>query len=410
MLTPRNVVFVAPFLQETTLRLLKGVVDLPNTRVGLVSQDPEARLPAEIRGLLNGHYGIADGLDPNQIEQGVRAMGREFGSVDRLIGALEELQVPLGDVRDNLGIEGMGGEVARNFRDKGRMKSVLQQHGLPCARHRTVDSAAGARAFAAEVGFPLVAKPPEGSGARSTFRLENDGELAACLRAMPPGQGDPLLLEEFVIGEEASFDSVCLGGRMIWHSISHYSPTPLEVLREPWIQWCVCIPREVEHPAYPPIVQAASAALPILGLQNGLSHMEWFQRPDRSVAISEVGARPPGAQFTKLISYAHDFDLYRSWGELMVYDRFEPRSRPYSAGAAYLRGQGMGRVETVTGLDEIFTEFGDLIVEHRVPQSGQPQSSSYEGQGYVIVRHPETKVVERALRAIVQKVRVVLTP
>ena len=28
------------------------------------------------------------------------------------------------------------------------------------------------------------------------------------------------------------------------------------------------------------------------------------------IAISEAGARPPGAQFTTLISYAHDCDFY----------------------------------------------------------------------------------------------------
>ncbi len=43
-------------------------------------------------------------------------------------------------------------------------------------------------------------------------------------------------------------------------------------------------------------------------------------------------------------------------------------------------------------------ELGGLIVEAKLPQIGQPQASSYEGEGYVIFRHPETEVVEEALR------------
>ena len=31
-----------------------------------------------------------------------------------------------------------------------------------------------------------------------------------------------------------------------------------------------------------------------LGLRTGFTHMEWFRRPDGSVAVSEVAARPNG--------------------------------------------------------------------------------------------------------------------
>ena len=118
-----------------------------------------------------------------------------------------------------------------------------------------------------------------------------------------------------------------------------------------------------------------------------------------------MGARPPGAQFTTLISYAHDFDLYAAWARLMVFDEFTPRPRPYAAGAAYLRGQGKGKVQEVLGLGEIARKLGDLVVESRLPQPGQRQSGSYEGEGYIIVRHPETSVVEEALQRIVTTVR-----
>ena len=72
--------------------------------------------------------------------------------------------------------------------------------------------------------------------------------------------------------------------------------------------------------------------------RTGLTHMEWCRRRDGSIAISEVAARPPGAQFTTLMSYAHDKDMYQAWVELMVFDRFTVPERKYSAGAAYLRG------------------------------------------------------------------------
>ncbi len=402
----RSIVFVAPFFLTTTLRFVKAAAVIPGVRMGLISQDPLDRLPADIRSLLAAHVRVEDALDPASILTGMEALETTIGPAERLLGTLEELQVPLGEVRDRLGIPGMGAEAGRNFRDKARMKSVLRAAGLPTARHQLAGSAEEALAFARSSGFPLVVKPPAGSGARSTFRIENEQDLRASLRALPPTPKRPTLLEEFVVGDEYSFDSIVLDGRLAWYSINHYYPTPLEVLRQPWIQWCVMLPREVDDPRYEPIRNVAARALPALGLETGLSHMEWFQRADGSVAVSEVGARPPGAQFTTLISYAHDFDLYVAWARLMVFDEFRARPRPYAAGAAYLRGQGKGTVQEVRGLGEIARDLGDLVVESRLPQVGQPQSGSYEGEGYIIVRHPDTSVVEAALQRIVATVRV----
>ncbi|MDX1395684.1 MAG: ATP-grasp domain-containing protein [Gemmatimonadota bacterium] len=403
-----NTVFVAPFFLPTTLRFVDAVSRLPGVRLGLVSQDPARLLPADLRGRLAAHTRVENALDIEHLRTGVAQTAAELGSADRLLGALEELQVPLGELRDEMGISGMGGEAARNFRDKSRMKDVLRTYGLPCARHVLAGDADAALAFAEQVGYPVIVKPPAGSGGRGTFRLETRDQLADCMRMTSPSPDSPALVEEFIRGDEHSFDAISINGRVVWHSISHYFPSPLEVLREPWIQWCVLLPREVDSPRYRAIRSVAGDVLDALGMVTGLSHMEWFSRPDGSVAISEVGARPPGAQFTTLISWAHDFDLYDAWARLMVFGEFEPRTRPYAAGAAYLRGQGRGKVQRIEGLEEIYEEVGPLCVESKLPREGQSPTGSYEGEGYIIVRHPETEVVAEALGKIVSRVRVEL--
>jgi hypothetical protein len=168
------------------------------------------------------------------------------------------------------------------------------------------------------------------------------------------------------------------------------------------------LPRDIDDAEYTPIVEPAFRALEALGLQTGFSHMEWFRLQGGRIAISEVGARPPGAQFSSLISYAHDFDLYQQWPRLMVFDEFEPPERRYAVGAAYFRGQGAGRVRDITGLDEAQRRYGELVVEVQLPRAGQAPSDSYEGDGFVIIRHPESEVIEAALADIVQIVRVQL--
>jgi biotin carboxylase len=393
---------------EATLRFVSGTARLPDIQLGLVSQDPLERLPEDLRSRIAAHWRVGNALDAQQVADAVAGLARQIGPPERIIGSLEQLQVPLAQVRAHLGLPGLSVQAAENFRDKSTMKQVFEGAGIPCARHRLATGAAEAVDFVRRVGFPVVVKPPAGAGAINTFRLENAAQLEEYLARHPPDHARPTLFEEFLQGEEHSFDSVCIDGRLVWYSISRYLPAPLAVLENPWIQWCVLLPREVDGPEYADIRAVAHPALQALGLGTAMTHMEWFRRPNGEIAISEVAARPPGAQFTSLISYACDCDFYRAWPRLMVYEEFTPPRRDYAAGAAYLRGMGQGRIRAVHGLTQAQRELGGIVVEARLPQVGQAQPAGYEGAGYLIVRHPETRLVEQALRRAVELIRVEL--
>jgi len=402
----KNIVFAAPYYVETTVRFAQAVASLPEVRFGLVSQTPLEDAPDGLRQHVTAHWRVDNVLEPAQLAGAVENIGNQIGGVDGLLGILEHLQEPLALVREKLAIPGLGHAAAQRFRDKALMKSVLREAGLPCARHALATSQEAARELATEVGFPMVVKPPCGAGAKNTYRIETPQDLDEALSLFEPDDSSPLLMEEFLVGAEHSFDSILIDGEMVWHSISRYLPSPLEVLRHPWIQWCVLLPRQIDGEAFDPIRKVAPPALRELGLETGLSHMEWFARPDGSVAISEVGARPPGARITDLLSYAHGTDFYRLWAQLMVFGDIEVPKRTYAAGAAYLRGLGSGRVIDIQGLERAQADLGHLVVESRLPAKGQPKADTYEGEGYVILRDTETKVVERGLQSLISTVRV----
>lgn len=407
----KNVAFVAPYLLPTSLRFIGALARLGDVRLALITQEPLERVPADLRSLLSGHWRVDNALDWQQLAEAGRGVAQQIGELDCLLGVLEHMQVALAEARYVLGIEGLQPEAARNFRDKDRMKSILEAADLPCARHRLVSSSEQASGFVAEVGYPLVLKPPAGAGASSTYRVDSDRALAEALAAMRPSAERPVLVEGFIVGEEYSFDCVFIEGRPVWHSLTRYLPTPLDALRNEWIQWCVLLPREIDDSRFDDIREIGYRAVAELGLETGLSHLEWFRRPDGSVAVSEAAARPPGAQITTLMSYAHEFDFYERWARLMVDRVFDPPERHYAAGAAFLRGMGRGRVVAVHGLDKVAGQLDGVVVESRLPSRGQPAASgasSYEGEGYVIVRHPETRVVEAALATIVSNIRVEL--
>jgi hypothetical protein len=148
-------------------------------------------------------------------------------------------------------------------------------------------------------------------------------------------------------------------------------------------------------------------AIKALGLDTGMTHMEWFRRADGSLAIGEIAQRPPGANITRMTGLAHDIDPYRAWARAVVDSAFDgPWERKYAVGCAYLRGMGNGRVVSVTGVGEVNAMIGRHVAEAKLPTIGAPKSDSYEGDGYVIVRDPDTEVVKKALLAVIERVRV----
>ncbi|MFO7566136.1 MAG: hypothetical protein R6X02_26055 [Enhygromyxa sp.] len=400
----RPVVFVAPFPLETTLRFVRAAAALPHVRLlGVMQELPRG----DDRKLFGDIAQVKDGLSAGELIEAVELLRRRHGQPHRLIGVLEPLQVQLAMARAHLGIPGTDVETAEVFRDKAKMKDRLRAAGLPVARHRLLTCREDALAFQAVVGYPMVLKPPAGMGAKATFRVRSRDELLEALRGLGASRQRPVLAEEFLQGQEGSCDTLTIGGAPRLVSVSSYRPSCLTVLENPWIQWCCVLPRENQGPGFDDVKQLGIAAVRALGLEAGFTHMEWFRRPDNSLAIGEIAQRPPGAHITRMIGLAYDVDPYRMWARAVVDGSFDgPYERRYAVGCAYLRGIGRGRVVAVDGAREANDEVGPYVVEARLPTLGAPKSDSYEGDGHAIVRDPRTAVVEAALKTIIETVKV----
>jgi len=406
-----HVVFIAPRFLENTNRYVRAFAELDGITLSLVSLDPEEAIPAPLRPRVAAHYRVADLMDSAQLTVAVRALAGALGRVDRLIGVLEELQLPMAEVRDAVGIDGLGAAVARNFRDKDRMKSVLRARGVPVARSALACSIRELAAFVDEVGYPVIVKPRAGLGARATYRLDGAAELAAVVE---PSDEQPVQVEEFVRAREHTCETVTVRGVPVWRSGTRYFPSPLEVLETAWVQYCVLLPREADDPVWTEFHPINGAALDALfgaaaGTAAGtaLTHMEWFLREDGTRLVNEVGARPPGVHIMPLMGLAHGTDMFADWARLMALDAFTPKPRQFAAGSAFFRGQGGGtRVVAVDGIERAVAEAGDALVELRAPRPGMVRNEGYEGEGWAIVKHETTEGAKRALRALIENIQV----
>lgn len=398
----RTVLFVAPYLMDATLRFIQAANALHGVRLIVLTADGPERLPEGAQ-----HWRVAEPTNPAHLIAAGRAIAGMTGGIHRIVGILENVQEQIAMMREALGVPGPDVATAERFRDKALMKDTLRRAGLPCARHRLLHSESEARAFVAEVGYPVVLKPPDGAGCKATYKVDDPAGLAVALAESRPSPDRVVLAEEFVTGEEHSFDTITINGRQVFHNILRYYPGPLDVMRNPWIQWCVLAPRDISGPEFDPVRAVGPRVIDALGLRTGFTHMEWFRRGDGGVVISEIGARPPGAQFVSLMSWVYDRSLYHAWAEAVIDESVTgPFERRYAAGCAYLRGPAEGRITRIDGLDQAQERMGPLVVEVQLPTVGREKAAGYEGDGFVVVRHPDTETVKRALAILIDTVRV----
>lgn len=401
---PRNVIFAAPFPSDITMRFVRAAARLPDVRLlGIVHTPPQGEDARVYHDLVQ----VTDPLATQDLIEATEVLRRRHGQPDRIIGILEAMMVQLAQARAHFGVAGTQPAVAELFRDKSRMKQALRAAGLPVARSRLIRSQADARSFAEEVGFPLVLKPPAGMGAKSTWRVNSLDELLRGAAGMGASEARPVLGEEFLHGREFSFETITLGGVARVESISHYLPTCLEVLENPWIQWCCLLPRDISGSEYDGARKLARGAIAALGLTDGMTHMEWFQRSDGSLVIGEIAQRPPGANISTMTGLAHGVDPFRAWVRAVIDGELEGTwERKYAVGSAFLRGMGHGRVAHLSGVHEVHQAVGKLVVEAKLPTVGATKSDGYEGDGYVIVRDPSTEVVQLALKKVIETIQV----
>ncbi len=352
-------------------------------------------------GIYAAQVACADPASDAALGRALDAVVARFGPLHRIVTTIEPLMEPVARQRARLGVEGLSPEAAHRFRDKGAMKAALRAAGVPVAPSRRVHTLAEAREFARVAGFPLVLKPPAGVSAAATVRVGSLPELERAWQQLPR----PLLAEGFLTGTEHSLEAFVCGGRVVFHSVTRYAATPLAVSEDARLQWVVLLPRDLSPFRGP--LKVISRALEALGMDDGIAHAEWFWQEDGTVAVGEIGARPPGAGFLDLHSHAHDTDVRDLWARLVV-DGAWPGApeRTHAVAGVYLRGPGQGRVVAVDGLAEAQEAMGAHVVEARLPKRGQPRARGYEGDGFVIVRDPDESVVQAAVTTLLQTVTV----
>lgn len=356
---------------------------------GVGEQEPRS-FPEDLRAALAGYRQISTILREEQAFQEIVPWARAL-ELDRIECLWEPGVLLAARLREALQLPGMTLEQTIPFRDKEEMKRKLDAANIRTPRHDRARTARECRDAADRIGYPLIIKPIAGAGSMDTYRVNDDEDYARVLdklRHVPE-----VSVEEFVEGEEYTFDTICANGEVLFENMCWYRPNALISRSEEWISpQTVCL-RDLERPELQVGRQMGHAVLEALGFQTGFTHMEWFRHPDGQAVFGEIACRPPGARTVDVMAQTCDGDVFRAWAEAAAFGRLEhPLERRFNAAVIFKRAQGQGRIAHIEGLDDLRRSLGDALVGvDLLPVGAQRRNwrATLLSDGFLTVRHPD---------------------
>ena len=399
----RRIVFVSRNMTGESLRHARAIRSLDAVcLLGITEQFPGSHCEQVFEELAC----VRSCHDPNQLIAAARELAEKHGELDRIVTTQEPLLESVAQAGEALGLQGPDVPAIRRVLDKSSLKRILERAGINTARDAVLTSSEDARRFVDEVGLPIVLKPFGGSGGLATWRIRSIEQLEMALDLIRPSAGNAMLAEEYLQGQELCIDTITTANEPRFYSICYYRPSILEALEDPSIQWSCVMPRDIDADLYMEFIERGLSAVRALGVGNAMTHMEGFL-VEGGVRFTDATLRPAGARIAPMLAYAYDIDPYFAWARVAVDGCFDgPWERKYAAGTIFLRGQGLGAVESVQGLESIGSQIGDSVVDCRLPRVGAAKSMTYTGDGYITVRHRETSAVEETLDLIARTIRI----
>jgi len=386
-----NILFLSPGFPTEMTDFVRGLAEVGANVIGLGDQ-AEGAVPPKARMALSAYYQVSFSR-PESVIETAAAISRQV-RIDRVESLWEPLMILAAQVREALGIAGMTQLETIPFRDKEAMKQVLDSAGIRTPHHYSAKTMGGIWDALEKVGYPAIIKPISGAGSIDTHRVDGPSDVEAIAPSLR--HIEEVSIEEFVDGEEFTFDTICANGNVLFYNICWYRPRPLLGKTNEWVSQQTLALRNPDVAELASGKQMGVQVLKAMNFRDGFTHMEWYLKSDGEAVFGEIGARPPGGRTVDAMNFASDVDLFLCWAEATVHGQLsEPLDRKFNAVTVFKRAIGQGHIQRYEGLDRLLAELEPWIVATELNPIGASRRNWKQqliGDGMVVVRHPDLRV------------------
>ena len=371
-----NYVFISPEYPISCTLFIDRLNSLGVRVLGIGGTSYDS-LNDHLKNALTDFYYVDNLEDYDQIYRAAAFFIHKYGRIDWL-ESLNEYWLPVdARLRSDFNVAiGTREDGIRELVSKSGMKRVFLEAGIPTARQHPVSTLEAGKAFAAEVGYPVIVKPDIGVGANGAMKLNDESELAAFYSVR---QSVSYVMEEFLSGDICTYDAVIDShGEPLFESMCSY-PSVLDTVR---FDEDIHFYTTADVP--PQLRELGRKTVKAFSVNRRFIHFEFIRLAKDQpgigkagdFAVMEVNMRPPGGHDPDMINYAQSIDVYRIYAEMVTSDRrLTPGSGDHYLCAYAARKDG----HTFThSHEEILERYGSShVLQEEMPPIDWPSMGRY---------------------------------
>lgn len=359
-------------------------------------------------------------VDPADLGSSVDRLLKTVGPVDAVVAVDSDMLPLAARLGAALGLAHNAPAAVAAAADKASQRRLWAEAAIAQPGFHVVAADADARRLlgaARSLGFPCIAKPVSLSASRGVLRVDDEAglgaataEIRAILAATGRGDGEPILIEEYVPGWELSIDGLLSDGALAVTAIFDKPDTPDGPTFE---ETLLVTPSRLPGPTLAAATRLAERAAQALGLSHGPIHAELridARSGEARPVMLELAARSIGGLCSRSLRFLDGMSL-----EMMILlnalgvavDTAPP---PGAAGVLMLPVERDGVLRGVEGQAEAKAIAGITGLSIAIP-SGQPVQRLPRGDrylGFIFAEGSDAAEVETALRAAHGRLRAVI--
>ena len=327
----KNFVFISPNFPITYWKFC-AELKRNGLRVLGIGDCPYTELTQSLRESLHEYYRVSSLENYEEVFRAVAFFTYKYGKIDWLESNNEYWLERDAALRTAFHITtGFQESDMDRIKLKSAMKAYYAKAGIPTARYHLVDDYEGARAFAHEVGYPVIVKPDNGVGANNTYRLRNDEELQFFFATK---DDNIYIMEEFINGQVRTYDAIVDSrGEPLFESGNVTPESLMDVVNnnDNSIYYIV------KHLS-PEMRDYGRRTVKAFDVKSRFVHLEFFVLNADQEGLGkkgdilglEVNMRPAGGYTPDLFDFSAETDVYKIWADMVAFDKSTvPSDRPH---------------------------------------------------------------------------------
>ncbi|MBQ6343139.1 MAG: hypothetical protein IJI41_08465 [Anaerolineaceae bacterium] len=371
-----NYIFISPsYPISCTLfcdRLNKACVNVLG-----IGDTPYDMLNDHLKNALAEYYYVNSLDDYDQVYRAAGYFIHKYGRIDWL-ESMNEYWLSL-DARlrtdFNIDTGTRENEISKMIKKSG-MKEVFHKAGIPTARQHIVSTLDEGKAFADQVGYPVIVKPDVGAGANGAMKLNSETELIAFYKDLPTV---PYVMEEFLYGDICTYDAIIdLNCEPLFESMCTYPSVIDSVQNEEDVSFytTAVIPQKLRELGRKTVIA--------FGANRRFVHFEFIHLTKDydtigkagDYALMEVNMRPAGGHDPDMMNFAQSVDVYQIYAEMVTTGkRLTPESTDHYICAYAARKDGHSFTHTH---EEIMDHYrNSIVIQEEMPPIDWPSMGRY---------------------------------